>query len=58
MFPMTPLPPTSLTGWVVDIADTVSTYRELSGHSKGPDADIHLAARKRIRTLIDRLRDH
>lgn len=27
MFPMTPLPPTSLAGWVVDIADTVSTYR-------------------------------
>ena len=56
MFPMTPLPPTSLTGWVVDIADTISTYHELSGHSKGPDADIHLAARKRIRTLIEQIR--
>lgn len=57
MFPMTPLPPTSLAGWVVDIADTVSTYRELTTHSKGPEADIHLAARKRLRALIDRRRD-
>ena len=57
MFPMTPLPPTSLAGWVVDIADTISTCRELSVHKKGPAADILLPSRQRIRSYIETLRN-
>ena len=57
MFPMTPVPPTSLAGWVVDIADTVSTIRELSIRKKGPGADLLLPSRQRIRAFIEKLRN-